>query len=473
MSQPVLVPDTEGVTSRRIVDFLDLVFPPPRNFDIRLWDGQLLSALGTPEFTLVLRSPGSLRNMFRIPVELSLGEAYLRGDFDIEGDLVSAFALPHTARGVSKSATSAVSLVLQWLGLPRSPQSTFFASRGPALLSGPEHSRDRDRAAIQYHYDVGNDFYRLFLDRRMVYSCAYFSTPEHDLESAQEAKLEHICRKLRLRPGERILDIGCGWGALLIYAAERCGVEGVGVTLSEEQHRLALERVAASGLADRIRIERSDYRDLGDDSFDKIVSVGMFEHVGRDRFSEYFDHVFRLLRPNGLFLNHSIANQARPKPTGAAGLLARSLDQILLGNETFRKRYIFPDGELAPLSTANLQAEMAGFEVRDVENLREHYALTIRQWLQRLRDNRQEAIDLAGDAMFRLWEMYLAACIYHFDTARTNINQTLFAKHANGECALPLTRDHLYHLVEERDGRGSAPQQSEQAKRSAKTNRVG
>src|SRR5690606_10886367 len=159
-----------------------------------------------------------------IPIELSLGEAYLQGEFEIEGDLASAFALPHTARGVARSAVSAASLVLRWLALPSSPPAPGYASRGPALLTGDEHSRDRDRAAIRYHYDVGNDFYEVFLDRRMVYSCAYFSSPDQDLDSAQEAKLEHICRKLDLAPGERLLDIGCGWGAMLIYAAERCGI---------------------------------------------------------------------------------------------------------------------------------------------------------------------------------------------------------------------------------------------------------
>lgn len=446
MSSTAPLAGRERTSARRAIDFLNLVLPPPRSYAIRLWDGQLLPAdTGEADFTLVLRSAGSLRRMFRVPLELSLGEAYLRGDFDVEGDLAAAFALPHTMRAVAQTVGGAASLGARWLGLPRSDGGPAIAARGPALLAGEEHSRDRDRAAIQYHYDVGNDFYRLFLDRRMIYSCAYFTTPEQDLDSAQEAKLELIGRKLRLVPGERILDIGCGWGGLLVYVAERFGIEGVGVTLSQEQFRLARERVAAAGLDGRVRIELCDYRDLAGERFDKVVSVGMFEHVGRARFTEYFTQVFRLLRPGGLFLNHAIANRAEPPRSGAGGAVARLLDRVVVGNEAFRKRYIFPDGELAPVSRANLRAEEAGFEVRDVENLREHYALTLRHWLARLRQRREEATRRAGDPVFRLWEMYLAGSIYHFVTGRTSVNQTLFAKPDGGRVPLPLTRADLYH----------------------------
>ncbi|HET8655586.1 MAG TPA: cyclopropane-fatty-acyl-phospholipid synthase family protein [Longimicrobiaceae bacterium] len=430
---------------RRTAAFLDVVFPPPRDFSIRLWSGDLLPARGASRFTLVLRTPGSLRRMFRVPVELSLGEAYLRGDFDVEGDLVAAFSLARTAHRIAQSPGAAMALVRGWFGLPRGEAGESIAARGPALLHGHEHSRERDRAAIQYHYDVGNDFYQLFLDGRMIYSCAYFPTGAEDIDAAQEAKLEHICRKLRLREGERLLDIGCGWGGLLIYAAQRFGIEGVGVTLSNEQHRLANERIREAGLESRLRVEKRDYRDLGDESFDKIVSVGMFEHVGRSRFSEYFTHVFRLLRPGGIFLNHAIASRPEPVRRGLGGIIARTLDQALVGNETFRKRYIFPDGELAPVSIANTVAEMAGFEVRDLENLREHYALTLRRWLARLRERRADAVASAGLPLFRLWEMYLAGSIYHFETAMININQTLFAKPIeSGRVDLPRTRADLY-----------------------------
>ncbi|HET7321273.1 MAG TPA: cyclopropane-fatty-acyl-phospholipid synthase family protein [Longimicrobiaceae bacterium] len=436
-------PVVANPATARAADFLDVVFPPPRSFAIRLWTGETLPSAGPPSFTLVLRNPGSLRRMFKVPVELSMGEAYLHGDFEVEGDMIAAFGLPHTARALAQSPSGAAALTRGWLRLPRGEPGEELQTRGPAHLHGHEHSRERDRAAIQYHYDVGNDFYQLFLDGRMIYSCAYFPTGEEDIDAAQEAKLEHICRKLRLKEGERLLDVGCGWGGLLIYAAQRHGIEGVGVTLSDEQHRLANERIAEAGLEGRLRVEKRDYRDL-DEHFDKIVSVGMFEHVGRDHFPEYFTHVFRLLKPGGLFLNHAIAARAKPERSGAGGLVARTLDHLLVGNETFRKRYIFPDGELAPVSVANIQGELAGFEVRDVENLREHYARTLRHWLTRLRQRRDDAMRIAGTHMFRLWEMYLAGSIWHFETARININQTLFAKPDGGDARVPGTRADLY-----------------------------
>ena len=436
-------PGDEAAAVQPTLDFLDLVFPRPRAFDFRLWTGQTIPAGNGPSrFTLTLTRPGSLRRMLSAPLELSLGEAYLRGDFEIEGDLVAAFALPHTVREIASSPTSLRALISGWLRLPRGDVAPQNDTHAPAHLHGPEHSPGRDRAAIQYHYDVGNDFYRLFLDKRMVYSCAYFTRPDLDLDAAQEAKLEHICRKLRLRPGDRLLDVGCGWGGLLIYAAERHGVEGVGLTLSEEQYALARERVAQAGLGDRIRIELKDYRDLDEQPFDRIVSVGMFEHVGRDRFDEYFSTVFRLLRPSGLFLNHAIASRA--ESSGGRSPVSEALDRYLVGREGFRKRYIFPDGELDPISRANLSAEQAGFEVRDVENLREHYALTLRHWMDRLRERREEAVRMAGEPLFRLWEMYLAGSIYHFDSARLNINQSLMVRLDDGEAGLPLTREEVY-----------------------------
>lgn len=422
-------------------EFLDLVFPPPRHFAVRLWNGTLLPAVENPTFTLVLHSPGSLRRMFRAPIELSLGESYLRGDFDVEGELAGAFDLVPAAREAVCSPARAAELLRRWLQLPRgakdAPAREVF---NPAQLKGRRGSRHRDRLAIQYHYDVGNEFYRLFLDRRMVYSCAYFPTGTEDLDAAQEAKLEHICRKLRLQEGDRLLDIGCGWGGMLIYAAQRYGVSGHGVTLSAAQLELARARVREAGLEGRIVLELRDYRDLGGERYDRIVSIGMFEHVGRIGLPEYFAQVHSLLKPGGLFLNHGIADRPKRHP----GPLARRLDNLLVGNFTFRTRYIFPDGELVPVSEANLEAEKAGFEVRDVENLREHYALTIRHWLQRLRANREEAIRAGGEGMFRLWELYLAGCIHHFDVGKISVNQSLLARMDEGRVELPWSRADLY-----------------------------
>lgn len=433
---------TKAVRTTRV--FLDQVFPPPRRFGIRLWTGDTLPVEGTPAFTLVLNSPGSLRRMFTPPVELSMGEAYLRGDFHVEGDMTAAFDIVPAARAAFSSPSQVASLALQWLRLPDGRNDREYGIHPPARLRGRRGTRSRDKAAIQYHYDVGNDFYQLFLDRRMVYSCAYFPTGTEDLDSAQEAKLELICRKLRLEPGERLLDIGCGWGGMLIYAAERYGVEGVGVTLSRAQLELGRERVREAGLENRIRLELLDYRDLSGPPFDKIVSIGMFEHVGRKGRAEYFSQAFRLLKPGGLFLNHAISDRPRVPPRGLSDRIARALEVGLVGKQQFRKRYIFPDGELMPVSEANLEAEAVGFEVRDVENLREHYAETIRHWLRRLRHHRKEAIEIAGEPLYRLWELYLAGCIYHFDTALISVNQSLLVRPVNGRARLPWSRADLY-----------------------------
>jgi cyclopropane-fatty-acyl-phospholipid synthase len=423
-------------------EFLDLVFPPPRTFAIRLPDGSTLEAGGEPaSFTLVLRTPGSLRRMFRPPVELSLGEAYLRRDFDVEGALVDAFAIAPTARASLRQPRTLLHAARLWRHLPRDAGEGALPVREPVQLTGGVHERERDQAAIQYHYDVGNDFYQLFLDERMLYSCAYFPSGSESIDEAQEAKLELICRKLRLQEGERLLDIGCGWGGLLIYAAQHFGITGLGVTLSREQHRLATERVREAGLEDRLRIELRDYRDIREESFQKIVSVGMFEHVGRAGMERYFREAFRLLEPGGLFLNHAISN----RPERERSATARALEERFVGSFQFRKSYVFPDGELMPVSEANLEAEKHGFEVRDVEDLREHYALTLRQWLERLRTHREEAVRLAGEPMFRLWEMYLAGSIFHFETAQIFLHQSILARaDASGRVRIPLTRTELY-----------------------------
>lgn len=423
---------------------LDYLLPSPRPFAVRLWDGTLLPAEGQLRFTLVLNSPGAARRMFRPPLELALGEAFIRGDFDIEGDLFGVFGLMDTLPRTIGRAADLYSLSRLWLSLPKEPAPGSI-TRGPARLSGAHHSKERDRAAIQYHYDVGNEFYALWLDRRMNYSCAYFKTGAEDLDGAQEAKLEHICRKLRLKPDETLLDIGCGWGGLVIYAALKYGVKALGVTLSPQQHLLANQRIADAGLGERVLVKLLDYRDLTDRSFDKIVSVGMFEHVGRAHLPEYFAQAYRLLKPGGLFLNHGISMRPAAR-TARKTLWTRSVERFILGSGQFAWRYIFPDGELEPVSEVNLCAEEAGFEVRDLENLREHYALTLRQWVKRLETRREDAVRLADDTIYRTWRLYMAGSVYGFESGGININQTLLAKPANGAANLPLTRNDLYKL---------------------------
>ncbi len=427
---------------RHTLEILEGLFGPPEGwgFAVRLWDGQVWPSPGaSAPFTLVLTHPGALRQMFRLPLELSLGEAYIYGDFDIEGDIHSAVARLDDLRARVLSPRELLALFRRLWALPRGTGPRY-RGRGPARLRGRRHSLERDREAIRYHYDVGNEFYALWLDRNMTYSCAYFPTGTEDLDTAQERKYELICRKLRLRPGERLLDIGCGWGGLVIYAARRYGVRALGVTLSERQAAYAREWIAREGLEGQVEVALQDYRELKDASFDKVVSVGMFEHVGEAHLPEYFRQVYRLLKPGGLFLNHGISRHPGPRPRGWEAFV----DRYVVGSGSFIQRYIFPDGELVPVSAVNLMAEEAGFEVRDVENLREHYARTLRHWVARLEAHRDEAVRVADEVTYRTWRLYMAASAYGFETGRINVNQTLLAKPDRGRVDLPWSRADLY-----------------------------
>ncbi len=451
--------DRAAAAARELLDWLFRGLER-RNFAVRLWNGEILPADTTrTAFTLALNHPGALRAMFRPPIELSLGEAFIYGDFDIEGDI-------HTAVSVMSSLDQTLfstggelfTLMRRWAALPRGPKAPR-DGRGPAHLSGRPHSRERDQAAIRYHYDVGNDFYALWLDGRMQYSCAYFITGEESLETAQRQKLDHICRKLRLRPGDRLLDIGCGWGGLVRYAAENYGVRAVGVTLSEKQVDFANYQIARAGLGNQVVVKLMDYRDGGLGQFDKIVSVGMFEHVGRKKLPAYFAQAYRLLKPGGLFLNHGISRQppqeyiAAPEampccppqePAGRISLKQKFVNRYILGSGSFVNRYVFPDGELVPVSEAGLAAEKAGFELRDVENLREHYALTLRHWVRRLETREKEATAVTDTVTYRIWRLYMASVTHWFEAGNINVNQMLLAKPENGQSGLPLTRAELY-----------------------------
>jgi cyclopropane-fatty-acyl-phospholipid synthase len=301
-----------------------------------------------------------------------------------------------------------------------------------ARLSGKRHSLARDRAAIGFHYDQPVAFYRSFLDSEMVYSCAYFDEGIETLDDAQRAKIDYSLRKLRLHPGERLLDIGCGWGGLVIRAAQEFGAYVLGVTLSRNQCEEARRRISAAGAGDRARVELWDYRELPATTFDKIVSIGMFEHVGRDKLPEYFASAHRLLKSGGLFLNHGIANQHRTLRDGRAS--------------GFMDRFIFPDGELVNVSDALHFAERAGFEVRDVENLREHYMRTLRMWVANLERNRDAAIAAAGEQSYRAWRLYMAGSAQGFRTGRLGLFQSLLAKPLPDGAVedVPPTRRDLY-----------------------------
>jgi cyclopropane-fatty-acyl-phospholipid synthase len=415
--------------SLRCSEFLDALLKdyPGHDFQVRLWDGTIWGSEIQPRFTLVLNHPGALRAMFSSPSELTLGEAYIHNDFDIEGEVEAAFDLADYLLIQKRSLGESFDLNERLAKLPTSDQQR--AGLHIVDLDGKVHSKDRDRQAIRHHYDLPVEFYALWLDSRLVYSCAYFKTPDEDLDSAQVQKLDYICRKLCLRPGERLLDIGCGWGALIMHAATQYGVECVGITLSVPQAQVARERLRAAGLNDRCRVEVADYRDVDhDQQYDKVVSVGMFEHVGEALLPEYFERAWNLLRPGGVFLNHGIAHSANYRRSGPS----------------FVDRYVFPDGELVPISASLRAAERSGFEVRDVESLREHYALTLHHWVRRLENHADEARRITSDATYRSWRLYMAGSAHGFRGGRLNVHQTLLAKPLHGQCGLPLTRSDWY-----------------------------
>lgn len=422
---------------------LQEVFGPPgeRSFSVRFWDGSAEGpAADDAEFVLLLKHPGSLRHMLLPPSEISIGEAFLRDDFDVSGSLEAATGLDEAVKASIRSPARLARLVRLLRSLPDGPDNA--TGRDVARLDGRRHSVERDRVAVRAHYDVGNEFYRLWLDRNMVYSCAYFRSEHDDLDTAQVAKLDTICHKLRLRPGERLLDIGCGWGSLVMHAAARYGVEATGITLSEPQAALARARIADAGLADRCRIEVRDYRELSSDTkFDKIASIGMVEHVGRSQLEAYFREVFRLLEPGGIFLNHGIVELPGSKPRGLSSIPT----SLIWRPRSFIGRHVFPDGELIPYGELVLAAERSGFETRDVESLREHYALTLRHWVRRLEACREEAIALVGEPTYRVWRLYMAGSARAFATARLSVVQTLLGKpDQNGRTGVPLTRADLF-----------------------------
>ncbi len=422
------------------------VFGPPsqRPFAIRYWDGswEYGASSASEPFTLVIRHPGALRAMLLPPSELALGEAFLRDDIDFEGNLEAAAPVARMVADRLCSPRRLFRLARLLLQLPSVERVVAPPMRRGGRSWGRRHSRRRDGAAIRHHYDVGNEFYQLWLDSQTVYSCGYFASGTEDLDAAQAAKLDYICRKLRLRPGERLLDIGCGWGALIRHAVRRYGVEAVGITASPAQAELASRRIAEDGLGDRCQVELRDYRDLPDRPvFDKVASVGMFEHVGRASLPDYFATAGRLLRPGGLFLNHGIIDLQLARPRG----LQTRCRQWLWREGRFLQRYVFPNGELVPLAEVIGAAEQAGLETRDVESLREHYVLTLRHWVRRLEAQEDEAVALVGEATFRVWRLYLAASASAFAQGRIGVVQLLLSKAPVGMGdTVPLTRHDLY-----------------------------
>jgi cyclopropane-fatty-acyl-phospholipid synthase len=400
----------------------------PREFAVEFWDGSRWE----PDpgkfcrFTWQIKTPGALRAMVRSDRQVALSEGYIHDEYDISGDILAVFPVAEYLAEKHFSTAEKLRLGSLLLRLPGHSNAADPASR----VHGRVHSKKRDQRAVSFHYDLSNDFYKLWLDQKLVYSCAYFTNREDSLEEAQVRKLDYICRKLRLMPGERLLDIGCGWGGLIMHAAQRYQVRAVGITLSEQQKALAEERLKEAGLSGRCEVRLLDYRDaaqLGE--FDKLVSVGMIEHVGESRQAEYFRCAYQMLKPGGVFLNHGIARAgSRAKPS----------------EPTFTDVYVFPDADLIPISTTLRNAEEAGFEIRDVENLREHYYLTLCQWLRRLEGHAERVRELVGELKYRIWRLYLAGSAHYFQSGKLGLYQALLTKNDHGQWPGPLTRSDWY-----------------------------
>ena len=412
---------------------------------IEAYDGSSWSPPGEPLGTLRITSQRGLARFLSRPGELGVVRAYVSGDLDIDGDLLEILA-SGTAMDFSLGSLDPVAfarLVRETgLGVFRSPPPPPEEIR----LTGGLHTRSRDRSAISYHYDVSNDFYRIVLGPSLVYSCAVWTDPSITLEQAQTNKLDLVCRKLGLEPGMRLLDVGCGWGSLVLHAAQHYGVEAVGVTLSVEQAELANARIAEAGLSDRIEIRVQDYRDVTDGPFDAISSIGMFEHVGRRRMEEYIRDLHALLRPQGRLLNHAISRPGYPQPDSLVGRsrqLYRRLSNAMGSDHTSKvesaliERYVFPDGELHEVGIVVSMLQENGFEVRHVESLREHYDLTLQQWVRNLEQHWDAAVAEVGEGRARVWRLYMAASAVNFRLGGVQIEQVLATRSDGGDSGMP------------------------------------
>ncbi|MFJ8075219.1 class I SAM-dependent methyltransferase [Streptomyces sp. NPDC096176] len=417
----------------RLTTLAEELLGDPLPLRIRAWDGSESGPPGAP--TLVVRHRRALRRLLWRPGELGLARAWVAGEIDIDGDLYEALNVlaglvwergPDQKTAVHPALdprlrAAARGLLKLGRPLPPPPPPVEELRR----RTGPLHTRRRDKEAISHHYDVGNNFYELVLGPSMVYSCAYWDEAG-TLEDAQRDKLDLICRKLELKEGDRLLDVGCGWGSMAIHAAREYGAQVTGVTLSREQAAYARKRIADEGLTDRIEIRVQDYRDVKDGPYDAISSIGMAEHVGRVRYREYADQLFSLLRPGGRLLNHQIAR--RPEKDEAAYRVDEFID-----------RYVFPDGELAPVGRTVATLEQAGFEVRDVHAIREHYARTLRAWVDNLERAWPQAARSASVGRARVWRLYMAASALSFERNRIGVNQILAVKTPqSGNSGMPL-----------------------------------
>jgi cyclopropane-fatty-acyl-phospholipid synthase len=387
---------------------------------VEFWDGTRIGPPAPPA-TVTVRSPDALRRIVARPGELGFARAYVAGDIDIEGDIYALFDLRDRLPQPGLHPREWVSAV-RALGVrdlrPLPPPAE------EARLRGRRHSKGRDAASISHHYDVSNEFYELVLGPSMTYSCAVFDRRDASLEDAQRAKLELVCRKLDIDAGSRLLDVGCGWGSLAVHAARCHGARVVGVTLSREQARWARESIEHQGLSALVEVRVQDYREIDDGPFDAISSVGMFEHVGLSQLAEYFDRLHSLLAPGGRLLNHAIS-----RPAGVPAALDRN---------SFVNRYVFPDGELHEVGSVVSAMQLAGFEARHMESLREHYALTLRRWVANLESRWRRAVELVGGPRARIWRLYMAGSAVGFEAGRIGVDQVLAVTADHGRSGMAL-----------------------------------
>lgn len=407
---------------------------------LRLWNGEriALGPAGENDPGFAIRSPAAITRLVRRPKFDTLVQLLAEGEIEIEGGTLLDVAQRRgemRTRGLWKKLDKRVLLTNLWPFLFGTAKSGATQAYAGEIKTSVAQGRD-DKALIHFHYDLSNEFYALFLDPTMVYTCAYFPHWDATLEEAQIAKLDMICKKLRLQPGEQFLDIGCGWGGLICHAAQHYGVQAHGVTLAEEQFTFAKEKIARLGLQDRVTIELKDYRHIERwGELDKIASIGMFEAVGIDNHDTYFAQMHKLLRPRGLYLHHSIA---RPAKHDMKRFRKQRAEYAAL------TRYIFPGGELDTIGMSLNGLERHGFEVHDTEAWREHYQRTTRLWTERLYANREKAAALIGWPKTRLWLLYLAGCSLSFERSAVGIFQTVASKKTKGASGLPPTRAGLY-----------------------------
>ncbi len=393
--------------------------------------GKACDAAVEPGFALCLRDPQVLRSLLLGRNPLRFADAYFRGALDVDGDIFAALRLKDYLHSLRLTLPDRLRVALRLLGTASGLRAV--PAQSDRLEANPvrSHSRHENRDAISFHYDLSNDFYALWLDESLAYSCAYFERPDMTLEQAQRAKLDHICRKLQLQAGEQFLDIGCGWGALILHAARHYGVRAHGITLSERQFSLARARIEAQGLGSLVTVELQDYRDLpGAARFDKVASVGMFEHVGLKNLPQYFDTVYRLLRPQGLFLNHGITHNEEGWGDDLSSL--------------FINRYVFPDGELDTVSNIQRAMERSQFEILDLEGLRPHYALTLREWVRRLDQQHAAALRHVNESTYRIWRLYMAASALEFESGELGVYQILALPRGSAAQGLTMNRRHMY-----------------------------